>query len=140
GTEAYIIEALRWCGIEPNEGHGFGGGEAGPYRQSERKEHYRLYAEQLVQQGSAYYAFDTPEELEALRERLKAEKSAIQQYGPTTRGEMQNGLSLPEEEVRQRLEKGVPYVIRVKMPENEELVFHDIIRGEVRVNTATLDD
>ncbi|QEC51808.1 glutamyl-tRNA synthetase [Anseongella ginsenosidimutans] len=140
GAENYIVEALRWCGIPPNEGAGFGDGPFSPYRQSERKEHYRLYAEQLVQQGSAYYAFDTPEELDALRERLKAEKSAVQQYGPSTREGMNNSLSLDKEEVRSRIERGEPYVIRMKMPASGEVVFRDIIRGEVRVQTATLDD
>lgn len=140
GAEEYIVEALRWCGIAPNEGQGFGDGPHGPYRQSERKEHYRLYAEQLVQQGSAYYAFDTPEELEALRQRLKDEKSAIQQYGPETREDMTNSLTLGMEEARRRIERGDPYVIRVKMPAGEELVFQDVIRGEIRVQTSTLDD
>lgn len=140
GAEEYIVEALRWCGITPNEGQGFGDGPHGPYRQSERKEHYRLYAEQLVQQGSAYYAFDTPEELEALRQRLKEEKSATQQYGPETREGMANSLTLGMEEARRRIERGDPYVIRVKMPAGEELVFQDVIRGEIRVQTSTLDD
>lgn len=140
GAEAYIVEALRWCGIAPNEGQGFGDGPYGPYRQSERKDHYRTYAEQLVEQGFAYYAFDTPEELDQLRHRLQEEKSATQQYGPATRGEMTNSLTLGGEEARRRIEKGDPYVIRVKMPAGEDLVFQDVIRGEIRVNTGTLDD
>lgn len=140
GAEDYIIEALRWCGIAPNEGLGFGDGPVGPYRQSDRKEQYRFYAEQLVQQGSAYYAFDTPEELEALRERLKAEKSDVQQYGPLSRDGMNNSLSLAADEVRRRIDNGDAYVIRVKMPAADEIVFRDIIRGEVRVQTVTLDD
>lgn len=151
GAEEYIVKALRWCGIEPNEGAGFGEGGAGkgtgagegphaPYRQSERKDLYRRYAEQLVTQGQAYYAFDSPEELEALRGRLKAEKSAIQHYGPATRADMKNSLTLPAEEVQKRMESGEPYVIRVCMPADEEVVLHDLIREEVRVNTSLLDD
>lgn len=139
GAEQYIIEALEWCNIPYDEGVD-AGGEFAPYRQSERKDIYRRYASQLIEAGHAYYAFDTADELEAMRERLKAEKSSSQQYDATTRGTMKNSLSLPDHEVETRLESGEPYVIRYKMPENETVVMHDIVRGEISVTTSTLDD
>ncbi len=139
GAEEYIIEALEWCGLKLDEGV-TKGGDYGPYRQSERKNLYRDYAMQLVSEGNAYFAFDTPEELDAMRERLKAEGSSNQQYGIETRMQMKNSLSLSGEEVQQRISSGEPYVIRFKMPENETVVMHDLIRGEVKFNTNTLDD
>ncbi len=139
GAEEYIIEALEWCGLKLDEGV-TKGGDYGPYRQSERKNLYRDYAMQLVSEGNAYFAFDTPEELDAMRERLKAEGSSNQQYGIETRMQMKNSLSLSGEEVQKRISSGEPYVIRFKMPENETVVMHDLIRGEVKFNTNTLDD
>ncbi len=142
GAEAYIIESLKWCGIEPNEGLGFGEGPHVPYRQSERKEAgiYRQYAEQLVEAGYAYYAFDTTEELEEMRKRLEAAKVASPSYNAITRQQMKNSLTLPEDEVKRRIAAGDPYVVRIKIPRNEEIRLKDIIRGWVVVNSAQLDD
>ncbi len=105
-AEDYILEALEWCGMEINEGPK-NGGEYGPYRQSERKASYREYAEQLVQSGHAYYAFDTSEELTAMRERLAAAKVAAPQYNAVTRETMKNSLTLSEDEVKKRIGEGV---------------------------------
>lgn len=139
GAEEYILEALNWCGITPDEGQGVGG-EYGPYRQSERKAMYFDYAKQLVDAGHAYYAFDTSEELDAMRERLKAAKVAAPQYNAVTRSSMKNSLTLSAEEVEKRLDAGEPYVIRLKVPRNEEVRFHDEIRGWVVVHSSNLDD
>lgn len=139
GAEDYINEALAWCGISPDEGVREGGPHA-PYRQSERKHMYRQYAEQLIESGHAYYAFDTAEELDAMRERLKAAKVVSPQYNAVTRGQMKNSLTLPADEVKQRLESGENYVIRLKMPRKEEVRLQDLIRGWVMVKTDTLDD
>lgn len=141
GAEDYIREALQWCGILPNEGQGYGG-DYGPYRQSERKElgYYRKYAEQLVKEDKAYYAFDTPEELDQMREDLKKAGVAAPQYNAINRGRMKNSTSLPADEVKERLEKGESYVIRIKIPRNEEIKFEDKIRGWVMVHSSNLDD
>lgn len=139
GAEAYIIECLRWCGLEADEGP-HKGGPYGPYRQSERKALYRQYAEQLVQSGRAYYAFDTPEELEAMREVEKARGNHSPQYNHSIRRSMRNSLTLDAEEVKALLEKGAPHVIRINMPENEEVQFTDMIRGTVSFQTSTVDD
>lgn len=142
GAEEYIIESLKWCGIEPNEGVGFGDGPYAPYRQSERKELgiYRKYADQLIASGHAYYAFDTAEELDEMRKRLEAAKVTAPQYNAVTRQNMRNSLTLPEDEVKALIESGAPYVIRLKVPRNEEIRFHDIIRGWVTVNSSQVDD
>jgi glutamyl-tRNA synthetase len=142
GAEEYIVEALKWCGIPPNEGVGFGDGPYKPYRQSERKELgiYKKYADQLIGSGHAYYAFDTAEELEAMRKRLEAAKVASPQYNAVTRQNMRNSLTLPEDEVKRLLESGEKYVVRLKVPRNEEIRFHDIIRGWVVVNSTQVDD
>lgn len=141
GAEEYIIEALNWCGIKIDEGVGIGGPHA-PYRQSERKEQgiYKKYAEQLVNEGHAYYAFDTSEELDEMRKRLEAAKVVSPQYNAVTRQSMKNSVSLSEDEVKKMLDSGMPYVIRLKVPRNEEIRFHDIIRGWVVVNSAQVDD
>ena len=139
GAEEYIREALEWCGISPVESP-WVGGPFGPYRQSERKPMYRQYAEQLIQSGHAYYAFDTPEELEAMRERLTKAKVASPQYNAITRQEMKNSLTLSEDEVKRRIESGDPYVIRIKIPRKEEVRVHDLIRGWVVVQTSQMDD
>lgn len=139
GAEAYIIESLKWVGIEPNEGIGFGNGKFAPYRQSERKEMYRQYAIQLINSGHAYYAFDTAEELEAMRERLKA-SNVDAKYDAITRSAMKNSITLPDDEVKKRLEDNAPYVIRIKLPRKEEVKFFDEIRGWVSFNTAQMDD
>lgn len=138
GAEDYIIESLKWCGLVPDEGVGFGG-EYGPYRQSERKAMYRQYADQLLAGGHAYYAFDTPEELDVLRAEAEANKSVFS-YDLHTRGQLKNSLTLPAADVQQRIDNGDAWVIRFKMPENRDVVEKDLIRGEVKFNTNQLDD
>ncbi len=142
GAEQYIIDSLKWCGIEPNEGVGFGDGPYAPYRQSERKEQgiYKKYADQLIAAGHAYYAFDTTEELDEMRKRLEAAKVVAPQYNAVTRQNMRNSLTLPEDEVKKLIESGAPHVVRLKVPRNEEIRFHDIIRGWVTVNSSQVDD
>jgi glutamyl-tRNA synthetase len=139
GAEEYIVEALEWCGLKLDEGPHVGG-DYGPYRQSERKSLYREYANQLVRDGYAYYAFDTPEELDEMRERLKAAKVAVPQYNAVTRSTMTNSLTLSDDEVEKRLENGDPYVIRIKVPRKEEIRVQDIIRGWVVVHSSKVDD
>ena len=139
GAEQYIIESLKWCGIEFDESV-VAGGDFGPYKQSERKELYLPYAEQLVKDGFAYYAFDTTEELTAMRERMKTAGVPSPQYNAVTRTTMQNSLILSEDEVKIRIDAGETYVIRIKMPRNEEVKLNDIIRGWVVVNTNNMDD
>lgn len=139
GAEAYIFESLRWIGITPDESPEQGGPYA-PYRQSERKEIYKQYALQLVESGHAYYAFDTEEELDAMRERLKAAKVVNPQYNVITRTTMKNSLTLSEDEVKERLTSGMPYVIRLKVPRKEEIRLNDMIRGWVMVHSSALDD
>lgn len=139
GAEEYIINCLQWCGMIPDEGP-VSGGPYAPYRQSERKAMYRQYAEQLVKSGHAYYAFDRPEELESMRERFKSETNPSPQYDHTVRDQMRNSCALTLEETETLLEDGVPYVIRIRMPENETISFHDMIRGEVSFNTGLVDD
>ncbi len=139
GAEEYIIESLKWCGIVPDEGLSLGG-QSGPYRQSERKQLYRQYADQLIESGHAYLAFDTPQELEDVRERAKQAGVASWQYNHITRSSMKNALTLSADEVKARLDAGDPYVIRIKMPRNEEIRVNDRIRGWVVVNSNQLDD
>ncbi|RIJ37690.1 glutamate--tRNA ligase [Pontibacter oryzae] len=139
GAEDYIRESLEWCGIELDESP-WKGGPYAPYRQSERKPMYMQYALQLVNDGHAYYAFDTAEELEEMRERLKAAKVATPQYNAITRMTMKNSLTLPEDEVTKRLESGDPYVIRLKVPRKEEVRLKDMIRGWVMVHSSAIDD
>ena len=139
GAEKYIINSLKWCGIEFDESV-VKEGDYGPYKQSERKKIYLKYAEQLVRDGKAYYAFDSAEELIEMRERMKAAGVSSPQYNSITRATMQNSLSLSEDEVNKRMESGEPYVIRIKIPRNEEVKLNDIIRGWVVVNTNNIDD
>jgi glutamyl-tRNA synthetase len=134
GAEEYIIEALRWAGILPMEGQGFGG-EYGPYRQSDRKAIYLDYAQQLVANGQGYYAFDTPEELDAARQADDTFK-----YDYKNRLRLKNSLSLSPEEVQQRLAAGEPYVIRLKVPEDQSIHIEDLVRGEVIFQSNELDD
>ncbi len=138
GAEEYIIEAFKWCGIEFDEGV-TKGGDFGPYTQSERKAIYKQYANELIASGNAYYAFDTAEQLSEKRAAFEAEKKTFT-YNAAERLNMGNSLSLPKEEVERLLENGTPYVIRFKMPENEQVVMNDLIRGKVEVNTSVLDD
>jgi glutamyl-tRNA synthetase len=139
GAEEYIIESLKWAGIMPDEGVGIGGPHA-PYRQSERKAIYRQYAEKLVEDGNAYYAFDTSEELENLRKELEEAKVSNTSYSSHVRGRMKNSLTLSEVEVKQKLAAGDSFVIRIKMPENEVVKAADLVRERIEVNTSTLDD
>jgi glutamyl-tRNA synthetase len=134
GAENYIVECLKWCGLTPDESPQVGGPFA-PYRQSERKSLYREYAEKLVMHGHAYYAFDTPEELEQKR-------AAVPnfQYGMAYREDMRNSISLSQQEVDQLLDAGTPHVIRIKVPEDETVTFNDMIRGYVSFDTNTVDD
>ncbi|HOY72963.1 MAG TPA: glutamate--tRNA ligase, partial [Tenuifilaceae bacterium] len=138
GAEEYINEALGWCGIKIDEGVKEGGLHA-PYRQSERRQIYRQYADRLVASGNAYYAFDKPETLQKLRNEAENRGEAFT-YNYANRNSMENSHTLGEDEVRNRIEGGDQWVIRYKMPADEEVVMHDIIRGEIRVNTSTLDD
>ncbi|GGG40406.1 glutamate--tRNA ligase [Hymenobacter glacieicola] len=139
GAEDYIRQSLEWCGIELDESP-WNGGPHAPYRQSERKPMYRQYAQQLIDSGHAYYAFDTPEELDAMRARLTAAKVPNPQYNSITRAQMRNSLTLPAEEVKQLLEAGEQYVIRLKVPRKEEVRFNDLIRGWVVVHSSSIDD
>ena len=138
GAEEYIIESLKWCGIEIDEGVGFGGPHA-PYRQSERREIYLKYALQLVEADWAYYAFDTPEELDALRKEAEDAGKTFA-YNYEVRQKLPTSLGLSKEEVEARIARGDQWVIRFKMPENEVVKMDDLIRGHVEVNTSTLDD
>lgn len=139
GAEQYIIEALDWLGIEIDEGISLdapdGKGDHGPYRQSERREIYHKYVDQLIESGHAYYAFDTPAQLEAKRQEI-----TNFQYDARTREQMENSLTLSPEEVKERLERGDKYVVRFKVEPNEDVHIHDLIRGEVVINSNILDD
>lgn len=139
GAEQYIFDCLKWCGMEADESPVKGGPYA-PYRQSERKESYRKYAEQLVNDGFAYYAFDTKEDLEKMREQYKTAENPSPQYDHTVRKKMRNSLTLLKEEVDALLADNTPHVIRIKMPENEVISFTDMIRGEVSFDSALVDD
>ena len=138
GAEEYIIESLRWCGIEIDEGVGVGGPHA-PYRQSERREIYLKYALQLVEAGWAYYAFDTAAELDALRKECESRGETFA-YNYTVREKLPTSLSLSAAEVRERIDRGDQWVIRFKKPVDETVEMDDLIRGHVKVNTSTLDD
>lgn len=138
GAEEYIMEALEWCGISPDESPEHGG-NYGPYRQSERREIYDRYVEQILATDYAYLAFDTPEELDQIRKEFE-EKGDVFAYNQITRNRLKNSLSLSQEEVQKLLDEKVPYVVRFKMPVNRVLNLEDIIRGQFSVNTDTLDD
>lgn len=139
GAEEYIIEAFKWLGIEFDEGIGTGRGDYGPYRQSDRKALYKPFAEQLVHDGWAYYAFDTPDQLDARRKEAESQKKTFQ-YDASTRMGMVNSLTLTEEETLRRLTSGEHYVVRFKYPSDTDIHVHDLIRGEVTVNSNLLDD
>jgi glutamyl-tRNA synthetase len=139
GAEQYIIDCLKWCGIAPDEGP-HNPGKFGPYRQSERKDMYRFHAEQLIRNGYAYYAFDTPEELEKMRADFKSESNPSPQYNHETRMKMSNSLSLSKEEVEKKISENHPHVIRIKIPDHQEIKLHDMIRGDVVFHSQLLDD
>ncbi len=139
GAEEYIVECMEWCGLLPDESPQKVGAYA-PYRQSERKAIYKKYAEQLIASGHAYYAFDTTEELEALRNKTMTETGHSSQYDAVTRLKMRNSLTLPEAEWKALLDSGTPYVVRIKMPENDIIGFEDMIRGHIQFHTEQVDD
>ena len=138
GAEDYIYESLKWCGIEPDEGVRKGGAYE-PYRQSERKSIYLKYINKLIESGDAYYAFDTPEELDKFRKLKESEGSAFT-YDAQVRSSLNNSLNLSSEDLKNKIENGDSYVIRFKVSENKLLEFNDLIRGDIQVNTSTLDD
>ncbi len=144
GAEQYIIDALKWLGIAPTEGVGFGDGPHAPYRQSDRKDLYNKYVKQLIESGAAYYAFDTPAELEAMRATLEAEKAANTSYSSATRTRpdlnLQNALTLPAATIEQYLVEGKPSVIRLKIAANETITVNDLIKGDFSLETNALDD
>ena len=139
GAEEYIYETLKWCGLEPDESP-LKGGPFAPYRQSERKAIYREYAEKLVQSGNAYYAFDTPGELEAMRASHRTPSNPSPQYDHQTRMHMRNSLTLSSEETKNFLHAGTANTIRIKMPDQKTLHLNDMIRGRVEFNTSLVDD
>lgn len=134
GAEEYIIEAFKWLGIQFDEGVSYGG-NYGPYRQSERRDIYRKYVQQLLDAGKAYYAFDTPEELEAKRGEVENF-----QYDASTRLTMRNSLTLPAAQVQQMIADGEQYVVRFLIQPGRDVVVHDLIRGDVSINSSILDD
>lgn len=138
GAEQYIIDSLKWLGLEPDEGVGYGGPHT-PYRQSERKDIYTQYAQQLIDSGNGYYAFDTAEELDALR--AEAEKNGQTFiYNSQNRNQLNNSLNLTSEEIQSKINSGIPYVIRFKIPENQTVLLDDLIRGKISIDSNTLDD
>lgn len=139
GAEEYIFNCLQWVGLNPDESV-INPGDCGPYRQSERKEIYKLYVEELIAEDHAYYAFDTPEELEKMRSDFKTDENPNPQYDHHIRMKMRNSLTLNGDEVQELIHSNTPYVVRFKMPENETVVLNDMIRGEVSFNTSLLDD
>jgi len=139
GAEEYIKEALSWCGIDPDEGPDQGG-PFGPYRQSERKSRYEEFALQLVNSGNAYYAFDTPEEIEAMRDAQQAAGNQGARYGMDTRMSMKNSLTMTAEDTKAWLDEGKPFTIRLMIPEDETISVSDEIRGKVQFESKELDD
>ena len=139
GAQDYILDAFKWCGITPDEGPGIGG-DYGPYVQSERKHIYHEYAQILIDTDKAYYAFDTSDELTKMRDEAKKMGMPNWQYNGVSRMSMRNSLTLPQSEVEALIASNTPYVIRMKMPRNEDVRFEDEIRGWVVVNTNNLDD
>ncbi|MDQ3142998.1 MAG: glutamate--tRNA ligase [Bacteroidota bacterium] len=139
GAEKYIIDSLTWLGLIPDEGQSFGG-EFGPYRQSERTDIYKRYAEELVSKGYAYYAFDTSEALEQLRNKNSGPSNQTTKYDYSSRMSMQNSLTISAAETKKLIEDKHPYTIRIKVPESQEIKFNDTIRDEVRFRSEELDD
>ena len=139
GAEQYIFDCLNWCGIEPDESP-LHGGAYGPYRQSERKPIYKKYAEDLISKGYAYYAFDTPDELEKMRSDFKSDENPSPQYDSKIRMRMKNSITMPPDVVTKMINDGVPHVIRIKIPSNETITFNDLIHHEVSFDASTVDD
>lgn len=139
GAEQYIFDCLQWCGMQPDESPLHGGPYA-PYRQSERKQSYRQYAEQLVKDGFAYYAFDSKEELDKMREEYKTAENPSPQYDQHIRHKMNNSLNKTQAEIDELLQKNTPHVIRIKMPQGEVIRFTDMIRGEISFESSLVDD
>ena len=138
GAEEYIIESLKWAGIVPDEGDSFGG-EYGPYKQSNRKERYKAFADQLIASGNAYFAFDTPEELDKRRKECESNKETFI-YNSTVREKLNNSLTMSKKDIEDRIASGEPYVIRFKFEPDKEIIMSDLIRGKVTVQSSTLDD
>jgi len=139
GAEKYINDTFRWFGIVPDEGIDYGG-NYGPYKQSERKSLYKKYADKLIEQGKAYYAFDTPEELDEMRQRLKEAKADNQVYDSLSRATMRNSLTLEKAEIENLFKNNTPYVVRLKVERDDEVRLNDLVRGEVIVNSNNIDD
>ncbi len=139
GAEQDIIQSLQWAGLPFDEGPGTQG-DFGPYRQSERSDLYKKYASELLDKGLAYYAFDTPEELEAMRESLQSDSNPNPRYDANTRLKMRNSLTLPASEVEALLKDNVPHVIRLKVNESDVVRFDDMIRGKVSFSGSEIDD
>ena len=139
GAEDYISEALNWCGLDPDEGPSQGG-DYGPYRQSERQGSYWQFVKMLLDSGDAYYAFDTAEELDEMRQKMKDSGVSAPTYNSITRSSMKNSLSLASDDVQKKIDSGEKYVIRIKMPRDYEVKFEDEIRGWISVNTNNIDD
>ena len=139
GAEDYIFQALDWSGLKPDESIRVGG-EYGSYRQSERSAQYREFADRLVEAGHAYYAFDTPQEIEAMRESLIKEKDPNPTYNWKTRNSMRNSLTMTKDDVLNSIRNKVPHVVRLKVPESERIEFTDLVRGEIEVESVEIDD
>ena len=144
-AEQDILDGLAWAGLDVDEGPTQGGdgtasGPYGPYRQSERRDLYAEAAQRLIDGGHAYVAFDTPEEIESMKERHRSDQNPNPTYDASTRGEMANALTLSEDEVAYRIERGDEHVVRLKVPPAETVAFEDQVRGEVAFDTATVDD
>ena len=139
GAEQYIMDCLKWCNLIPDESPEKGGPYA-PYRQSERKHLYYEYAKKLIDSGHAYYAFDTTDDLERMRKDHRKDEHSVPQYDHTTRMHMRNSLSLPAVEVKNLLDAGTPYVIRINMPPHETITLTDMIRGEISFDSSLVDD
>lgn len=139
GSEKYIYEALKWINITFDESPEKQG-NYGPYKQSERIKIYKHHIKQLLEQNKAYYAFDTAEELDQMRQALQKQKASVQHYNNQTRTQMKNSFTLSEQQIKNKINNNEPYVVRFNMPQNENLILNDIVRGKIKVNTSTLDD
>lgn len=139
GAEQYIIDALTWLGITPDEST-LTPGAFGPYKQSDRKTHYKKYVQQLLDEDKAYYAFDTPEELDIMRQRLQDAGASATTYNAVSRMTMKNSLTLSEEDVTEKINSGEQYVIRLKVPQKEDIRLNDLVRSWVVVHSSAIDD